>query len=71
MYKITWVKWIFILKVNLPTKMLTLWTVNVPLHNSLITKIIYLFKKQKPNYCPDWNGRSPTSPYSGENSFSR
>src|ERR1035437_6773697 len=29
MYKITWVKRIFILKVNLPTKMLTIWTVYI------------------------------------------
>jgi len=58
LYKITRVKRIFILKVNLPTKMLTIWTVYIPLQNSLITKIIYLFKAQKPNYCPDSNGRS-------------
>src|ERR1035437_7665359 len=35
MYKITRVKRIIILKVNLPTKVLTIWTVNIPLHNSL------------------------------------
>jgi hypothetical protein len=58
-YKITRVIRIFISKLNLSAKVLTVSTLNIALQNSLITKIVNLLKKQKPDYCHDWDGLSP------------
>ena len=47
-YTVTGIKRVFISKVEFIVKMLTVRTIYISLHNSLISKIIYLPKKQEP-----------------------